>query len=184
MEDIPNKTVNYLGIVEDVNLLTEGELYYIEIVVAPSNMPVVYRGVYHYRSGSTKQELKGIALQQFIMKKMGRSWDGIPLETASIADIDRKAIDYFLHRGISAGRMAEYELESSTEDVLSNLGLITLEVKLKTAAILLFGKHVRQFFLLLTLRLDVYILARVTLSRKILLRATSCRRPSSRYRFF
>lgn len=25
MEDIPNKIVNYLGIVEDVNLLTEGE---------------------------------------------------------------------------------------------------------------------------------------------------------------
>ncbi len=39
MEDIPNKIVNYLGIVEDVNLLTKGTKEYIEIVVAPSNMP-------------------------------------------------------------------------------------------------------------------------------------------------
>ena len=31
MEDIPNKIVNYLGIVEDVNLLTEGKKEYIEI---------------------------------------------------------------------------------------------------------------------------------------------------------
>ena len=40
MEDIPNKIVNYLGIVEDVNLLTEGKKEYIEIVVTPSNVPV------------------------------------------------------------------------------------------------------------------------------------------------
>lgn len=73
MEDIPNKIVNYLGIVEDVNLLTEGDKEYIEIIVSPSNMPIAYKGTYHYRSGSTKQELKGLALQQFIMEKMGHS---------------------------------------------------------------------------------------------------------------
>ena len=38
MEDIHNKIVNYLGIVEDVNLLTEGKKEYIEIVVTPSTM--------------------------------------------------------------------------------------------------------------------------------------------------
>ena len=65
LEDIPNKIVNYLGIVEDVNLLMEGDKEYIEIVVSPSNMPIAYKGTYHYRSGSTKQELKGLALQQF-----------------------------------------------------------------------------------------------------------------------
>ena len=75
LEDIPNKIVNYLGIVADVNLLQSEEgKEYIEIVVEPSNMPIAYHGAYHYRSGSTKQELKGVALQQFILKKMGRSW--------------------------------------------------------------------------------------------------------------
>jgi len=146
MEDIPNKVVNSLGIVVDVNLLKKDNLEYIEIVVASSNMPIAYKGTYHYRSGSTKQELKGIALQQFIMNKMGRSWDDIPLEHATIADIDRYAIDYFLRCGINAGRVAEDERDSSTEEVLNNLGLMTPEGKLKTAAILLFGKHVRQFF--------------------------------------
>ena len=146
MEDIPNKIVNYLGIVEDVNLLTEGEKEYIEIVVTPSSMPVAYRGVYHYRSGSTKQELKGLALQQFIMEKMGHSWDDIPVYGATLDDIDRNAIDYFLQCSIKAGRMDESEVNSSTEDVLRNLGLFTREGELKNAAILLFGKHVGQFF--------------------------------------
>lgn len=146
MEDIPNKIVNYLGIVEDVNLLTQDDKEYIEIVVSPSNMPIADKGTYHYRSGSTKQELKGLALQQFIMKKMGRSWDDIPVYGATINDIDRQAVDYFLRNSIRAGRMDEQEINASTEDVLRNLGLFTNEGELKNAAILLFGKNVRQSF--------------------------------------
>ena len=42
--------------------------------------------------------------------------------------------------------MDESETNSSTEDVLRNLGLFTKEGELKNAAILLFGKHVGQFF--------------------------------------
>lgn len=148
MEDIPNKIVNYLGVVEDVNLLTENGKDYIEIVVSPSNVPIAYRdrGTYHFRSGSTKQELKGIALQHFIMEKMGRSWDDIPVYGATINDIDRSAVDYFLQCSIKAGRMDEEVINASTEDVLRNLGLLTKEGELKNAAILLFGKHVGQFF--------------------------------------
>ena len=135
-----------MGIVADVNLLNDKDGEYIEIVVAPSNMPIAYKGIYHYRSGATKQELKGVALQQFIMQKMGRSWDDIPIEHASIDDIDRSAVDYFLRCGISAGRVAEDERDASTEEALANLGLITPDGKLKTAALLLFGKQVRKFF--------------------------------------
>lgn len=146
MEDIPNKIVNYLGIVEDVNLLLDGDKEYIEIVVSPSNMPIAYKGTYHYRSGSTKQELKGLALQQFIMEKMGHSWDDIPVFGATLDDIDRNAIDYFLQRSIQAGRMNEEEVNASTEQVLHNLGLFTKTGELKNAAILLFGKEVGHFF--------------------------------------
>ena len=40
LEDIPNKIQNKFEIVADVNLLTEGELDYIEIVVNPWAVPV------------------------------------------------------------------------------------------------------------------------------------------------
>ena len=146
MEDIPNKIVTMLGIVADVNLLSKDGKDYLEIIVRPSNMPIAFKGQYHYRSGSTKQELKGIALQQFIMRKMGHSWDDIPVPNATIDDIDRNAIDYFLRRSIESERMNKDEINSSTETVLKNLGLITHEGELKSAAILLFGKNIRQFF--------------------------------------
>ncbi len=146
MEDIPNKVASILGIVVDVNLLHEKGRAYIEIVVRPSSMPIAYKGQYHYRSGSTKQELKGVALQQFLMSKMGQSWDDIPLEDATLDSIDRDAIDYFIRRSISAGRMEEDERESSTERILKNLNLLTDGGKLKSAAILLFGKNVNMYF--------------------------------------
>ena len=65
LADIPNKIVTTLGIVTEVNLLFKDRRDYIEIVVSPSNIPIAYRGSYHYRSGSTKQELKGAALLVF-----------------------------------------------------------------------------------------------------------------------
>ena len=54
MEDIPNKIVTTLGIVAEVNLHKADGREYIEIVVSPSNVPIAFKGQYHYRSGSTK----------------------------------------------------------------------------------------------------------------------------------
>ncbi len=44
MEDIPNKIQNKLGIVADVNLLTENGAEYIEIAASPWSFPVNYDG--------------------------------------------------------------------------------------------------------------------------------------------
>lgn len=146
LEDIPNKIVTTLGIVCDVNLHEQDGLQYIEIVVEPSNMPIAYKGEYHYRSGSTKQQLKGVALQQFILKKMGMTWDNVTLETATIDDIDRNSIDYFINKGIFYNRLSPETKEASTETILENLGLLSSDGKLKTAAILLFGKRPQRYF--------------------------------------
>jgi ATP-dependent DNA helicase RecG len=40
LEDIPNKIVNYLGIVAQVNLLEKNAKKYIEIIVMPSSVPI------------------------------------------------------------------------------------------------------------------------------------------------
>ena len=146
MEDIPNKIVNTLGIVADVNKKKKGDLNYLEIIVQPSNVPISYQGKYHYRSGATKQELKGPALQQFLLKKMGQSWDGIICYGATIDDISEEAVRYFLRRGVENGRMPEKSLDDSISDVLVNLDLMDSEGQLINAAILSFGKKPSKFF--------------------------------------
>lgn len=70
LEDIPNKIQTGLGIIAYVNMHTKNGLDYIEIKVEPSSFPISYHGEYHYRSGATKQQLTGIALSEFIMRKL------------------------------------------------------------------------------------------------------------------
>lgn len=52
---------------------------YIEIVVESYPYAVNYKGHYFYRSGSTRQELKGAALDKFLLQKKGKQWDGVPI---------------------------------------------------------------------------------------------------------
>lgn len=95
LEDIPNKIQNKLGIVADVNLLTEHGLEYIEIVVNPWAFPVNYDGEYHYRSGSTKQQLRGNALTNFLMAKTGMKWDAATYPTLQYQIWTRKVLIFF-----------------------------------------------------------------------------------------
>lgn len=145
MEDIPNKIVTHLGVVVDVNLLQSEGLDYIEITVEPCSMPISYHGHYHYRSGSTKQELTGVALQQFMLKKQNLSWDSMPLPSASLNDIDDNAVQYFVRKAVREGRIPASCNEETTEQLLRRLHLMTQEGGLTLAALLLFGKDIEQW---------------------------------------
>ena len=92
MDDIPNKVVNHLGLVVDVNLHHKSGKHYIEINVPVSSVPISYHGSYHYRSGSTKQQLKGAPLQNFLLNKIGLSWERQPVAGATLDDIDEEVI--------------------------------------------------------------------------------------------
>ena len=77
-----------MGIICDINLLEEGNKKYIEIKVNPYSVPVSLRGRYYYRSGSTKMELTGVELNEFLLKKAGKTWDDVTEELATINDVD------------------------------------------------------------------------------------------------
>ena len=157
LESIPNKIVTNLGIVADVNLHTENSLDYIEIVVCPSPTPVLYHGVVHYRSGSTRQELRGMALQDFLMKKHDISWDDLAQENATLDDISPEAIEYFQRHAIACGRMKSESYSADIELVLKNLDLITEDGKIKKAAIVLFGKKPTKFFTLCEFQIGRFV---------------------------
>ena len=141
MEDIPNKAVNHLGLVVDVNLHNESGKHYIEIIVPISSVPIAYHGVYHYRSGSTKQELKGIALQNLLLKKIGKKWEDMQVEEASLSDLNETTIQSFIIKAIEKDRIPADAIKSGTKLLLKNLNLITEQGQLTNAAILLFGKN-------------------------------------------
>lgn len=147
LEDIPNKVVNYMGIIADVDLFQENGKEYIRISVLPSNTPVSYHGKLYYRSGSTLQELNSTAVQNFLMKKTGATWDTQIVEHASLDDIDNSAIDYFLRKGIDNGRLTNETKSDSLQKILTNLRLMDNDGRLTMAALMLFGKDPQRFCL-------------------------------------
>ena len=124
LEDIPNKVRDILGIIVDVNLLTENEKDYIEIRINPSSYPVNYKGEYHYRSGSTKQLLRGAVLTEFLLSKTGYKWDSVPVDDVTVEDLDKESFDIFRREALRSGRMTEADLNMSNEQLLNSLGLL------------------------------------------------------------
>ena len=140
LEDIPNKVRDVLGIIVDVNLYSEENKDYLEIVTLPSSYPVNYKGEYHYRSGSTKQLLKGATLTQFLFEKTGITWDSIPLDNLSTDDFWRDSFDIFRKQAILSKRMDEKDLNMTNEQLLDSLGLIK-DGKILRAGMMLFHQN-------------------------------------------
>lgn len=151
MEDIPNKVRNTMGITVEVNLHEENGNYFIEIITQPYSVPISVRGRYYYRSGSTKQELTGASLNEFLLKKSGRTWDDVIEPRATFDDIDEKTFLSFLKTSEEKGRVPETEglsLPEIFEKLLLTENLPTGQAggQLKRAAIILFGKNPSRFY--------------------------------------
>ena len=144
MDDIPNKIRNSIGILVEVNLYEETGKHFIEIVTHPYSVPISLRGRYYYRSGNTKQELTGASLNEFLLKKSGKTWDDIVEPGASFDDIDEKTVSIFIKASENAGRLPENEgLE--LPELFEKLRL-TENGQIKRAALVLFGKDPGKFF--------------------------------------
>lgn len=144
MEDLPNKIRDVLGIIAEVNLHEDKGLYCLEIVTPPYAVPISLRGVYYIRSGSTKQELKGNALVEFLLRKTGKTWDDVIEPSASVGDISTNAVDYYLKAAQKSGRLPDIE-DVSLPELLEKLRLSD-DGKIKRAAIVLFGKDPGKFY--------------------------------------
>ncbi len=144
LEDLPNKVRDVLGIMVDVNLLHEEGKELLEIHVEPYPSPVSYKGEYHFRSGSTKQELKGAALSQFLLRKQGLHWDGVPVPRLALNDCNPVALQWFRDKAAKSGRVDELVLADTDTALLASLQLEDGE-HLKRATALLFGKDPERF---------------------------------------
>jgi ATP-dependent DNA helicase RecG len=148
LEDIPNKVRDVLGIMVDVNLLREGgegSKEMVEVRVAPYPSPISYKGEYHYRSGSTKQELKGAALAHFLLKKQGLHWDAMPVPSLKASDLDPTAMSLFRRQAQRSQRLPDAALIEPDALLLERLHLIADGVCKRATALLFHAQPSRWF---------------------------------------
>lgn len=144
LEELPNKIRDLLGIVVEVNLHSEGGREYLEVVTPAYSSPISYRGHYYQRSGSTVQELKGAALDRFLLRRQGRTWDGVPVPNASPRILSKAAVDAFRVRARESERVDAADLKESATGLMEKLHLWD-GTHLKRAAVLAFHPDPERF---------------------------------------
>ena len=142
--EIPNRIKNKLGIVPDVKTKIQNSKEIIIVSVLPSSAPISYDGKYYIRSGSNTFELKGEELTRFLIHRTGKSWDEYIEEKATLENIDIESVERF--KVLSAERVPSINQEKEPIKILEKLNLLE-NGKLKKAAILLYGKDPRKFYL-------------------------------------
>lgn len=142
--DLPNKIRDVLGIMADVRLVRQQGKELVEVRIEPYPYPVSYKGEYHIRSGSTKQELKGAALDKFLLKKQGRAWDGVPVPGVSIRSLSKAAVEAFRSRAKQSQRMSGTDLKEPASGLIEKLHLLEGR-HLKRAAVLSFHPEPEKF---------------------------------------
>ncbi len=142
--DLPNKVRDVLGILVKVNLRRVAGKETVEIVADPYPYPVSYKGEYHVRSGSTKQELKGAALDQFLLRKQGKRWDGVPVPGIARSDLDAPSLARFRGRAAGSKRLSAEILREGNAQLIDKLHLVDGGL-LKRAAVLLFHADPERF---------------------------------------
>ncbi len=144
LEDLPNKIRNKLGVIPLVELHQIEGKNIVRIVIKPSSVPISYGGKFYLRSGSTTQELKGKELQEFLLKKSGKTWDALSSDV-DVSEADLNTVEEF--RQLAKHRISAISKMDSLEKIFSNLGLITYDGKLTNAGVLLFGKEPQKYIL-------------------------------------
>lgn len=153
LENLPNQINQTMGLLAQVDLHTEGDKEYISIHVEPTDQAISYRGKFYYRSGSTLQEMNGVALTDFLLKKNNTTWDQSIVEEATLDDLDAESVDYFLRKAVEAQRLDEGAKELSTIQLLRKLKLVNHDDQLTIAALLLFGKDIERWNLMASFRI-------------------------------
>ncbi len=145
LEDLPNKIKSVCGVLVDVELVEKDGKEIIEINIDPYPYPVSYKGKYFIRTGSTLQELKGNDLTKFLLERVGKKWDGVPVPKVNISDLSQQALKRYRQKAVKSGRIPEEVLADTDEMLIQNLRLIENGL-LKRAAILLFHPDPEKFF--------------------------------------
>ncbi|MCD8206084.1 MAG: putative DNA binding domain-containing protein [Clostridia bacterium] len=135
-EYIPDKINTMLNILVEVNLYSEDDKEYIEIVVHPSSSKISYKGVYYYRIGSTNRQLSGSALTDFL-KNPEERWENGLVNDITVEDLDEESFRIFRKEARRNQRLSEANLNLSNRELLQSLNLMEGD-RLKRSAVLLF----------------------------------------------
>lgn len=146
VKEIPNKIRDTMGIIPEVKVEEDKNLLYIVIKIDEYPMPISYQGKFYLRSGSNNHEVTGSELDRFMLDRVGKRWEDLPVKNATFNDLSEEAFKVFREKAVKSGRLKAEDVEIDNETLLKNLGLYDGKY-LNKAALLLFGKEPNKWII-------------------------------------
>ena len=151
LQRLANLITSHLGITPSIRVVELEGRSVVEIRVEPAPGLIPYRGRYFRRVGTTNRDFPPDELAQHVLKRSGRSWDGLPSEW-SLQEVDSEALKRFAR--LARSRLP-YLDPSNPEQILQNLNLLEGD-RLKNAGVLLFGKRPQRLFPQAQIRIGLF----------------------------
>ena len=67
------------------------------------------------------QELTGTALNEFLLERIGKKWDSVPVPNVQAEDLKPETFTFFKEKGIKSGRLDEDSRNDNPVQVIENL---------------------------------------------------------------
>lgn len=143
LEQIVGKIHDVLRIhpqeIQRISAAEDSEILLIKMPVAPIPMP--FLGRYYRRVGNSSREILPSDLGNFLLERLGTSWDSLIGEYKT--DIDDNAIETFVK--LARNRLPSISTAEETRNMLEKLRLI-VDGKLTRAAVFLFTINPQLYF--------------------------------------
>lgn len=68
-------------------------------------MPISYQGKFYLRSGSNNHEVTGSELDKFMLDRVGKRWEDLPVKNATFDDLSEEAFKVFREKSVKSGRL-------------------------------------------------------------------------------
>ncbi|MGH7493747.1 MAG: ATP-binding protein [bacterium] len=121
----------------------EGRDYLVLHIAEAIIKPVALSGRSYQRLGNSNNLLSSAEIARLHFQSVGKSWDALPHEAATLADVDAALVQGFL-RGTREKRAKPAHEQASPAEILEKQGLLH-HTQLTNAALLLFAKHPQHF---------------------------------------
>ncbi|MFR7873936.1 MAG: helix-turn-helix domain-containing protein [Christensenellales bacterium] len=118
VKEIPNKIKDTMGIIPEVKIEEENDLLYLIIKVDEYPMPISYQGKFYLRSGSNNHEVTGSELDRFMLDRVGKRWEDLPVKNATFDDLSEEAFKAFREKSVKSGRLKPEDVEIDNEILL------------------------------------------------------------------
>ena len=120
-----------MGIIPEVKIEEENDLLYLVIKVDEYPMPISYQGKFYLRSGSNNHEVTGSELDKFMLDRVGKRWEDLPVKNATFDDLSEEAFKVFREKSVKSGRLKLEDVESiiSSMKKIIQFKLVSMMIK-------------------------------------------------------